>query len=163
MVQPSLTSLFKAFLLGSFVYLRLISHLSIYLLLRCLPFHSGPVSVNCVMPFNSKRGLKRALNEKNIDNVDRVCYSAQPDGQLLLFLPSPPPRSPPPALPLLMKNPFFNKRRDLMNRSATNTANCLGQDANLAAPVSFPGLAEILLQVSLFLGILEGGAVKLND
>lgn len=53
-----------------FVYLRLIAHLFIYLLFIGVPSYSAPVYVNCVIPFNSNIGLKRALNEKSIYNTD---------------------------------------------------------------------------------------------
>ena len=55
---------------AAFVYLRLIAHLFIYLLFIGVPSYSAPVYVNCVIPFNSNIGLKRALNEKSIYNTD---------------------------------------------------------------------------------------------
>lgn len=60
-----LTSSFSPFLLSPFVYLRLISHLFIYLFFPRLPSHSSPMYVNCVTPFNSNIGLQRALNEQS--------------------------------------------------------------------------------------------------
>lgn len=42
----------------------------IYLLFIGVPSYSTPVYVNCVIPFNSNIGLKRALNEKSIYNTD---------------------------------------------------------------------------------------------
>lgn len=60
-----LTSPFSPFLLSPFVYLRLISHLFIYLFFPRLPSHSSPMYVNCVTPFNSNIGLQRALNEQS--------------------------------------------------------------------------------------------------
>lgn len=41
--------------------------------------------VNCVMPFNSNSGLKRALHEKSIYDTDRFAIQLKPDGQLGLF------------------------------------------------------------------------------
>lgn len=54
----------------AFVYLLLIAHLFIYLLFIGVPSYSEPVYVNCVIPFNSNIGLKRALNEKSIYNTN---------------------------------------------------------------------------------------------
>lgn len=48
----------------------LIARLFIYLLFIGVPSYSVPVYVNCVIPFNSNIGLKRALNEKSIYNTD---------------------------------------------------------------------------------------------
>lgn len=56
--------------LPAFVYLLLIAHLFIYLLFIGVPSYSAPVYVNFVIPFNSNIGLKRALNEKSIYNMD---------------------------------------------------------------------------------------------
>lgn len=81
-----LTSPFNSFLLCSFVYLRLISHLFIYLLFIGSPFHSGPMYVNCVMPFNSNIGLKRALNEKSIHNTDHFAIQLKQMDNCYFFI-----------------------------------------------------------------------------
>lgn len=54
----------------AFVYLSLNVHLFIYLLFIGVPSYSAALYVNCVIPFNSNIGLKRALNEKSIYNTN---------------------------------------------------------------------------------------------
>lgn len=111
-----LTSPFSSFLLSPFVYLRLISHLFIYLFFLCLPSHSSPMYVNCVMPFNSNSGLQRALNEQSTSKhaAARLFSSSR---RTLRLTPSPCP-----PLPSLHKGAPTD--------SAPNTANCSRRDVN---------------------------------
>lgn len=121
-----LTSPFSSFLLSPFVYLRLISHLFIYLFFLCLPSHSSPMYVNCVMPFNSNSGLQRALNEQSTSKhaAARLFSSSR---RTLRLTPSPCP-------------PLPSLHKEAPTDSAPNTANCSRRDVNSPQPPPPPPL-----------------------